>query len=77
MFFMDIRRIEANDEDSVHLVLEGSLERLQRIEQLFKSGKLKDILGITVEDVQLTLPVKEETVVPSETLVNLSHTNSV
>lgn len=69
---MDIRRIEANDEDSVHLVLEGSLERLQRIEQLFKSGQLKEILGITVDDVQLTLPVKEEAVVPSEVLVNLS-----
>lgn len=69
---MDIRRIEAHDEDSVHLVVEGSLEKLQRIEQLFKSGQLKEILGITVDDVQLTLPVKEEAVVPSETLVNLS-----
>lgn len=69
---MDIRRIEAHDEDSVHLVLEGSLEQWQRIEQLFKSGQLKEILGITVDDVQLTLPVKEEAVVPSKVLVNLS-----
>lgn len=69
---MDLRRIEANDEDSVHLVLEGSLERLQRIEQLFKSGQLNEILGITVDDVQVILPVKEEAVVPSQVPVNLS-----
>lgn len=70
---MEIRRIEADDEDSVNLVLEGSLEQWQRIEQLFKSGKLKDILGITVDDIQVSLPVKEKDVVPREVLVNLSH----
>ena len=69
---MDIRRIEANDKDSVNLVLEGSLEQLQRIEQLFRSGQLNEILGITVEDIQVTLPVKEKDIVPSEVLVNLS-----
>lgn len=66
---MDIRRIEANDKDSVNLVLEGSLEQLQRIEQLFRSGQLNEILGITVEDIQVTLPVKEKDIVPSEVLV--------
>jgi len=69
---MEIRRIEANDKDSVNLVVEGSLEQLQRIQQLFRSGQLNEILGIPVEDIQVTLPVKEKDVVHREVLVNLS-----
>lgn len=69
---MEIRRIEANDKDSVNLVLEGSLEQLQRIQELFRSGQLNEILGIPVEDIQVTLPVKEKDVVHREVLVNLS-----
>lgn len=38
-------------EGSIKLVLEGSQEGLERLETLFKSGKISEVLGISVEDV--------------------------
>ena len=49
-----IQRVEAG---SVKLVIEGSKNGIRRIEELFKSGKLKTLLGIPVKDVHVTLPV--------------------
>ena len=39
------------EEGSIKLILEGSQEGLERLEQLFKSGELTEILDIPVEDV--------------------------
>jgi transcriptional regulator with XRE-family HTH domain len=42
---------------SIKLILEGSQKGLERLENLFKSGKIKDVLGVSVEDVEfVTLP---------------------
>lgn len=41
------------EEGSIRLKLEGSPEGLNKIEELFKSGELTEVLGIPVEDVQL------------------------
>jgi DNA-directed RNA polymerase specialized sigma subunit len=40
------------EEGSIRLILEGSQEGLERLEELFKSGELTEVLGIPVEDVQ-------------------------
>ncbi|NEP55853.1 MAG: hypothetical protein F6K31_02370 [Symploca sp. SIO2G7] len=40
------------EEGSIKLILEGSPEGLKRLEELFKSGELTEILGIPVEDVR-------------------------
>ncbi|MBD2211893.1 pentapeptide repeat-containing protein [Nostoc linckia FACHB-104] len=37
---------------SIKLILEGSQQGLERLEALFKSGQLEDVLGISVEDVE-------------------------
>ena len=51
-------------EGSVRIKLGGSQEDLEKLSELFKSGKLTNVLGIPVEDVQLLLnqsaEVKEE-----------------
>ena len=39
------------EEGSIRLILEGSQEGLERLEQLFKSGELTEVLDIPVEDV--------------------------
>lgn len=39
---------------SVILKLKGSPEDIQKLKALFKSGELKEVLGIPVEDIQLT-----------------------
>ncbi|MEC4986699.1 MAG: DUF1822 family protein [Oscillatoria sp. PMC 1068.18] len=82
---MEIRRIEEESENTVNLVIQGSQEQLERIQQVFKSGKLQEILEIPVEieDVKITKPVApkiEPSVVLNElalksekTLVNLSN----
>ncbi|MEH2102847.1 MAG: pentapeptide repeat-containing protein [Nostoc sp.] len=42
---------------SIKLILEGSQEGLERLENLFRSGQLEDVLGVSVEDVEfVTLP---------------------
>ena len=41
------------EEGSIKLKLNGSPEGLKKLEELFKSGELTEVLGITVEDVQL------------------------
>ncbi|WP_099065822.1 pentapeptide repeat-containing protein [Nostoc linckia] len=42
---------------SIKLILEGSQEGLERLENLFRSGQLEDVLGISVENVEfITLP---------------------
>jgi CHAT domain len=38
-------------EGSIKLILEGSQEGLERLETLFKSGELSEVLGISVEDI--------------------------
>ncbi|NER97565.1 MAG: pentapeptide repeat-containing protein [Symploca sp. SIO1B1] len=40
------------EEGSIKLILEGSPEGLKRLEELFKSGELTEVLGIPVEDVR-------------------------
>jgi len=47
---LKIRRIE---QGTVTLVLEGSKEGLERLESLFKSGELTEILGVPVKDVSI------------------------
>ncbi|MBD2167319.1 pentapeptide repeat-containing protein [Calothrix membranacea FACHB-236] len=37
---------------SIKLILEGSKEGLERLENLFRSGQLEDVLGVSVEDVE-------------------------
>ena len=46
---LTLRRIEAG---SVRLVLEGSLEGFNKIQNLFKSGQLIGVLGIAIEDMR-------------------------
>jgi uncharacterized protein YjbI with pentapeptide repeats/transcriptional regulator with XRE-family HTH domain len=42
---------------SIKLILEGSQEGLERLENLFRSGQLEDVLGVSIEDVEfVTLP---------------------
>ncbi len=51
---LKIRRIE---QGTVTLILEGSEEGLERLESLFKSGELTEILGVPVKDVSIeTVP---------------------
>lgn len=49
------------EEGSIKITLEGSPEGLERLKELFESGELNEVLGISVEDMQL-LPsdVKED-----------------
>ncbi len=51
---LKIRRIE---QGTVTLVLEGSKEGLERLESLFKSGELTEILGVPVKDVRVSFPI--------------------
>jgi transcriptional regulator with XRE-family HTH domain len=44
------------EKGSIRLILEGSQESLEQIEALFKSGQLKEVEGIQVEDVQILAP---------------------
>lgn len=43
--------IIAVQEGSIKLILEASVEGLERLETLFKSGEISEVLGLTVEDV--------------------------
>lgn len=69
---MEIKRIESGDKaETTDIVIEGSPEQLERIQQLFESGKIKEVLGVAVEDIQLTYPVQESSSVAAKETVNL------
>ena len=51
---LNILEIEAS---SVKLVLEGSQQGIQRLEELFKSGQLTEVSGIRIKDVHVILPI--------------------
>lgn len=42
------------EEGSIKIILEGSQEGLERLEELFKSGELNEVLSIPVENVEFT-----------------------
>ncbi len=60
-----LRRIE---EGCMELIFDASEESLKKLDALFKSGQLTEILGIPVIDVRGV----DSSVVPEQTLVNLS-----
>jgi len=52
-------KIVGVERGSIRLILEGSSEGLKRLEELFQSGKLTEVLGIPVEDIRLSnTPIK-------------------
>ncbi|MEH2009041.1 MAG: hypothetical protein V7K81_28775, partial [Nostoc sp.] len=58
---LTLQRIEPG---SVKLVFEGSQEGLEKILALFREGKLTEILGIPVQDVQVVASSKQEIATP-------------
>lgn len=46
-------------EESVKLVLEGSLEGFKRLEAMFESGELTEVLGHKILGISLIGPVQE------------------
>lgn len=62
------------EEGSIKLKLNGSPEGLKKLEELFKSGELTEVLGIPVEDVQL-LPSNTQKKEKSPTSNNRNFSN--
>ena len=54
---VELTIIDISKDHSVRLIFGGSLDDLEKLQKLFKSGKLKELLGIPVQDVGLITQV--------------------